>query len=38
MISDAEAHVMDVLWERSPLTAEELVQVLSPARTGRRAR
>lgn len=30
MISDAEAHVMDVLWERSPLTAEELVQVLSP--------
>ena len=28
-ISDAEAVVMDVLWKRSPLSADEVVMALS---------
>jgi predicted transcriptional regulator len=30
-ISTAESHVMDALWTKGPLTAEELVQTVGPA-------
>lgn len=29
MISDAESRVMDVLWDRSPLTAEDIVSEIA---------
>ena len=29
-ISEAESVVMDVLWQRSPLAAEEVVAALAP--------
>lgn len=36
-ISDAESHVMDVLWEGSPRTADEVVAALSERRAWQEA-
>jgi len=32
-ISGAEAHIMEALWTRGPLTAEEIVQTVGPAQS-----
>ena len=32
-ISGAESHIMEVLWTRDPLTAEEIVQTVGPAQS-----
>jgi len=32
-ISGAESHIMEVLWTRGPLTAEEIVQTVGPAQS-----